>query len=158
MGEISICLYMFLFYQNILPWFSLIISNLAGTLIFPWSFWWNLTPFPAKKVGILQIFIFEWWNLKIFPVIHQYQGGFSGEIWWNLKMFSQVIQVALILGQVRRGLPRSLCCLSLPMSRKKHVAWFLEATKKHWYGYVVIYIYIHVSILYLSNALNIQQK
>ena len=37
---------------------------------------------------------------------------------------------------------------------------FWEATKKHWYGYVVYiytYIYIHVSILYISNALNIQK-
>ena len=124
--------------------------------------------FRLKKVGILQIFI-EWWNLKIFPVIHQYQGGFSGEIWWNLvksgeiwwnlvkslPMFSQVIQVALILGQVRRGLPRSLCCLSLPMSFEARCVVFGSYNKNIDMDMLCIYIYMSILyILYLSNALS----
>ena len=122
-----------LFYFTILFYHSFhIISNLAGTLIYLWSFWWNLTPLPAKKVGVQLIFA-----------------------WWNLKMFSQV---ALILGQVRCGLPRSLCCLSLPMSFETRCVVFGKLQKNIDMDMLCIYIYIHVSILYLSNAPNIQKN
>ena len=114
-----------LFYFTILFYHSFhIISNLAGTLIYLWSFWWNLTPLPAKKVGVQLIFA-----------------------WWNLKMFSQV---ALILGQVRCGLPRSLCCLSLPMSFETRCVVFGKLQKNIDMDMLCIYIYTCVYTVFIK--------